>query len=209
MRTPLQNVPSVVASVAIIVVLLQDAPAFVDADTFLGPPSAAFVPRPGAAAEALSLHSRKQLPLVALGQLRGGASSAAAAAIDVEIESSDEEEEADEDDAEEEEPADSRLAKAAQEAVSKVKSRASRAATQAAKAAVTSTLLKSASPSKKKKTNWTRFFHIPYILKACLNPFLFIQMTRGYWASLFNIKYLDETQVRCAVVLLTWGSGHP
>ena len=33
---------------------------------------------------------------------------------------------------------------------------------------------------------------IPYILKALLNPITVIQMTKGYWASLFNLNYLKE-----------------
>ena len=44
-----------------------------------------------------------------------------------------------------------------------------------------------AKPSKK-----SGFFKLPYILKACLNPIIFWQMTTGYWKSLFNIDYMAE-----------------
>jgi len=38
-------------------------------------------------------------------------------------------------------------------------------------------------------------FKIPYILKALLNPFTVIAMTKGYFASLFNIDYLQEVSL--------------
>lgn len=208
----MRNVPSVVTSLAILITLFLDAPTVVDADAFVGPQSVSFVPRTvtATAVTSSSLSQKQQLPLLVLERLRGGASSAAAAgAIDVEIESSDDEVEVDDDDEDEEEEveaADNKLAKAAQEAVSKVKSKASRAATQAAKAAVTSKLRATAvsSTTKKnsssKKLGWTKFFHTPYIIKACLNPFVFIEMTRAYWVSLFNIQFLDGFKVRGVLV---------
>lgn len=33
---------------------------------------------------------------------------------------------------------------------------------------------------------------IPYIIRACLNPFTVIAMTKAYWQSLFNIKFMEE-----------------
>lgn len=60
----------------------------------------------------------------------------------------------------------------------------SKAATVAVTAATTVT-------TKKKKTK-RKLFSIPYILKALLNPFTVFSMTRGYFASLVNIDYLQE-----------------
>ncbi|KAG7364406.1 hypothetical protein IV203_037608 [Nitzschia inconspicua] len=122
--------------------------------------------------------------------LRGGddddyndSSSTLDVEIDVdEIESSDEDEVEDE-----EEELDPKLVRAAQAASSKVKATAIKAATAASKKAVASTLL--ASKPKKEKSGLAKLFHIPYIVKACLNPFIFIQMTTEYWRSLINNKY--------------------
>lgn len=37
-----------------------------------------------------------------------------------------------------------------------------------------------------------KLIYIPYILKAMLNPFTVFTMTKGYFASLFNIDYLQQ-----------------
>jgi hypothetical protein len=105
------------------------------------------------------------------------------------IESSDEEEE----DEEEEEKFDPKLAKAAQAATSKVKARTAKIATNAAKAAVAASL-SSNKPQKNnsKSSGLSKFFKIPYIIKATLNPFTFIQMTVEYWKSFVNPTYLDD-----------------
>ncbi|KAG7346965.1 hypothetical protein IV203_006034 [Nitzschia inconspicua] len=123
--------------------------------------------------------------------LRGGdddyddSSSTLDVEIDVdEIESSDEDEVEDE-----EEELDPKLVRAAQAASSKVKATAIKAATAASKKAVASTLLASKPKPKKEKSGLAKLFHIPYIIKACLNPFIFIQMTTEYWRSLINHKY--------------------
>ena len=115
------------------------------------------------------------------------------------IESSDEEEE--------EEELDPKLAKAAQAATSKVKAQTAKMATNAAKAAVASSL-SSTKPKKNKSkssSGLSNFFKIPYIIKATLNPFTFIQMTVEYWKSFVNPKYLDDKKVCvlfvCCVVL--------
>ena len=39
--------------------------------------------------------------------------------------------------------------------------------------------------------------YVPYILRACLNPFVFVQMTKSYFASLFDINYLKEVSFFC------------
>mmetsp|Transcript_3920 Transcript_3920/g.9465 ORF Transcript_3920/g.9465 Transcript_3920/m.9465 type:complete len:207 (+) Transcript_3920:170-790(+) len=99
--------------------------------------------------------------------MRGGA----ATAIDVDIESSDEEES---DEEEEEET----LAKATKKAAAKTVKKTVAAAMKPKK--------------KKKKSSLMKFFRIPYIIKACLNPAVFYQMTVGYWKSLYNIDYMAD-----------------
>jgi len=100
-----------------------------------------------------------------LASIRGGESS-----VGVEIESSDEEEEA--------VPT---LVKATQKAATK---------------AVKSTVAAALKPKKKKKysSNLMKYFKIPYIVKASLNPIVFFQMTVGYWKSLYNINYMTEKE---------------
>jgi len=100
-----------------------------------------------------------------LASIRGGESS-----VSVEIESSDEEEEA--------VPT---LVKATQKAATK---------------AVKSTVAAALKPKKKKKysSNLMKYFKIPYIVKASLNPIVFFQMTVGYWKSLYNINYMTEKE---------------
>jgi len=101
-----------------------------------------------------------------LASIRGGESS-----VGVEIESSDEEEEA--------VPT---LVKATQKAATK---------------AVKSTVAAALKPKKKKKkysSSLMKYFKIPYIVKASLNPIVFFQMTVGYWKSLYNINYMTEKE---------------
>eukprot|EP00536_Pseudo-nitzschia_multiseries_P007213 jgi/Psemu1/304713/fgenesh1_kg.166_\ len=45
---------------------------------------------------------------------------------------------------------------------------------------------------KKTKSSLMKFFRIPYIIKACLNPAVLYQMTVGYWKSLYNINYMSD-----------------
>jgi len=49
---------------------------------------------------------------------------------------------------------------------------------------------------KKEKKRDSPLKNVPYIVKAILNPFTVLAMTRGYFASLFNIDYMkqDTTQ---------------
>lgn len=130
--------------------------------------------------------------------LRGGddvSSSTLDMDIDVdEIESSDAEEDEEEDEDEEEE-LDSKLVKAAQAASSKVKAKAVKAATAASKEAVASTLLANKPKAKQEASGLANFFQIPYIIKACMNPFIFVQMTKEYWKSLVNHKYGEAVKV--------------
>lgn len=104
-------------------------------------------------------------------RIRGGSS----AALDVEIESSDYEETDDE----EESPT---LAKATKTAAMKaVKKSVAAAISKPKKKSVFSKLLS--------------FIKLPYIVKACLNPFVFMQMTAGYWRSLTDIEYMNANKV--------------
>jgi len=102
-----------------------------------------------------------------MNRIRGGSS-----AIDVDIESSDEEETDDE----EEEPS----------------------LTEATKKAATKAVKKSVAVAMKSTQKKSRFpklgniFRLPYIVKACLNPIVFLKMTSGYWKSLYNINYMSE-----------------
>jgi len=101
-------------------------------------------------------------------RIRGGS-----AAIDVDIESSDEEET---DDEEEEAPT---LTKATK-----------KAATKAVKKSVAVAMKSSQKKSRFPKLS--NIFRLPYIVKACLNPVVFLKMTSGYWKSLYNINYMSE-----------------
>jgi len=109
-----------------------------------------------------------------LASIRGGDSSA----VGVEIESSDEEETDDEEDLEAE--GIPTLVKATQKAATK---------------AVKSTVAAALKPKKKKNSgSLMKYFKIPYIIKASLNPIVFFQMTVGYWKSLYNINYMSEKE---------------
>ena len=92
--------------------------------------------------------------------------------IDVDIESSDEEE------TEGEEETRS-LSKATK-----------KAATKAVKKSVASAMKSTQKESR--FPNLGKFFKLPYIVKACLNPVVFFKMTSGYWKSLYNINYMTE-----------------
>jgi hypothetical protein len=49
---------------------------------------------------------------------------------------------------------------------------------------------KSSTKSAPRKSLYRR--HIPYIIRACLNPFTLIAMTKAYFVSLCDINYLKE-----------------
>jgi hypothetical protein len=145
----------------------------VNADAFIGGSSVSF-----------AIPTRTLLRNKNLVGLRGGATlEVDEDDDDLEIESSDEEYE------EEEETLDPKLAKAAQASAVKLKAKA----TATAKAAV-SAKLETPAP-KKKKSSLFKIFKIPYIVKALVNPFVVWQMTRGYFASLVNLDYLDDKKV--------------
>lgn len=142
----------------------------VTADAFLGGPATTFLAKPGVPVDEHFV------------TLRGGAAAAAAVIEDeIEFESSDEDLD-DEEDEDEEEELDPKLAKATQQKAATIR-------TKIAKQAVASAV----KPQKKKSSSsLMSLIHIPYIIKACLNPFTFVKMTKAYWSSLVNLEYLAE-----------------
>jgi len=106
-----------------------------------------------------------------MNRIRGGSLE-----IDVELESSDEGT-----DVEDDEEKTTELAAATKKSASK---------------AVKKSVAAAMKTSKKKSSFMSsfklgRFFKLPYIVKATMNPIVFFQMTVGYWKSLYNINYLD------------------
>jgi outer membrane biosynthesis protein TonB len=152
----------------------------------------------------------RQAPTSALLVARGGAT-----AVDEDDEESEDEEEElavvneEEDDEEEEEEkkeeeekAEAKLAaaKLASATVKKTrKAKSKKAATKKAsvkkvlKAKLTKAKLTKEKPAvtkkEKKKGSLLKFLRLPYIVRACLNPFTVFAMTRAYWASLCNLNY--------------------
>lgn len=90
------------------------------------------------------------------------------------------------DDEEEEDSAiDEKLSKAAEAVMEKARKK--RAEETKAAIAATSTKV-----SKKKKRSLLKMLKLPYVLRAFLNPFTIAAMTKHYFASLFNVNYLEE-----------------
>jgi len=87
---------------------------------------------------------------------------------------------------EEEEQRVAKLSKSARKAATKVKTKKAAVTEKAVSASL------SQSKPKKQKTSLLKALHVPYIIRACLNPFTFLAMTKAYFASLFNIDYLVE-----------------
>ena len=94
------------------------------------------------------------------------------------------------DSSDEEEEFDPVMAKSALTAASKTKVKA----VAVAKKAVSATLLATAPKPRKIKSSILKRLMVPYIIRACLNPLTFIRMTRGYWASLVNLNYLQQVR---------------
>lgn len=126
------------------------------------------------------------------------------------MEKEDEEEEEEEELSESEEveaeevSLDASLAAAALKSSSKMKAKAASSKVQTAKKAVNTQLMSESSstaaktsttatkPPKKKSSS--KLFHLPYIVRALLNPRTVWAMTRAYWASLFDLDYLQSKQ---------------
>lgn len=102
----------------------------------------------------------------------------------------DEEEEEEEED-EEEEELQASLSKATMAKVKKNKTEKIAKATSKSKAAINASLQKT--KNKKKSTgSILKRLGIPYIVRACMNPLTVLSMTKAYFASLFNIGFLEE-----------------
>jgi len=113
-----------------------------------------------------------------------------------EAEEDDEEEESESED-EEEEVLDAKLAAAALKSASKAKAKQTSARVKAVKTAVNTKLSESLPAKKtapKKKLSLAKAFKVPYILRAAMNPFTVFAMTKAYWASLFNLDYLQKNR---------------
>lgn len=104
--------------------------------------------------------------------------------------SDDEEEDLDELNGEEadEEAEEESTAKLASSAVKASKKSQAKRATKA-KSAVNQKLVHNKITSVQKKQKRRKGIKIPYIIKACFNPFTVLAMTKAYFASLFNLDY--------------------
>lgn len=101
---------------------------------------------------------------------------------EIELESTDN----DEDVVEEQEDLDPKLAKSTQAAASKTSIKQTKAALNEV---VTSKILAS---QKLYRGYMGTYLRIPYIVRACVNPLTAARMTRAYFASLFNLNYLED-----------------
>jgi len=132
-----------------------------------------------------------QLSSLCLSIQRGGSNDVVESDYeeDVELELSDTEEEEEE----EEEEKQKILSKSTVSAAQKIKKKKIAQATSQSKAKVNTALLQKTNKKKKRKTSVSLFkkLHVPYIIRACMNPFTVIAMTRAYFASLFNIAFLE------------------
>jgi hypothetical protein len=64
---------------------------------------------------------------------------------------------------------------------------------------------KSKPVKRREKRNFSLFLKMPYILRALLNPFTVLSMTKSYFASLFNIDYMKEEVRDTTTVRLNMG----
>jgi len=88
-----------------------------------------------------------------------------------------------------------KLSSSAMKASSKARNSKTRASKKIVNASLSTKKRKESKPIKvvvKSKKPKRRLFYIPYILKAMLNPFTVFAMTKGYFASLVNIDYLQK-----------------
>jgi len=87
---------------------------------------------------------------------------------------------------------DVKLAASAVAAVAKAKKKKADAAKKAMSRAILESKLAMEVKKTKKKKSRSILKKIPYILRAFVNPFTVLAMTKGYFASLFNIDYMSE-----------------
>jgi hypothetical protein len=144
----------------------------------------------------------RQVPTSALLVARGGAT--AVDEDDEELE--DEEEDFSEDEEEEEKRLEAELAVAKLAAATRKKTLKKKSQKAATKKASVKKVLKAGltkekpvkkalkekpavTKQEKKKGGILKFLRLPYIVRACLNPFTVFAMTKAYWASLCNLNY--------------------
>jgi hypothetical protein len=98
---------------------------------------------------------------------------------------------------------DASLAAAALKSTSKVQARTAsekRSAvkqvvnTKLAPKAATGAAAKVAVTPVRKKVSLLKRLHIPYIVRAAINPWTLFAMTKAYWASFFNLNFLQDLQ---------------
>jgi hypothetical protein len=154
----------------------------VEADAFCRKASVAFAGR-----ESQGLVARKRL----VATPRGGAvqNSDDESEDDESIE--EQAEDTDDEEVENQTAIDAALAASAAKSAAKARARKVAQASSASKKAVNAKLFASA-PKKKKSSGLTKTLHVPYLLRALMNPFTAFAMTRAFWASLFNLDYLKQ-----------------
>ena len=110
------------------------------------------------------------------------------------IDDDDEEDDDDyeDEDGDDEEEEEIKITKSLKSSTMKASSKAKKQKATSTKKIVNASLSKNKKSTTAVKKTKRKLFHIPYILKAMLNPFTVFAMTRGYFASLFNIDYLQE-----------------
>ena len=95
---------------------------------------------------------------------------------------------------------DTTLATAALKSVTKTKEKLDQHKTAILKQTVqtqlsSTTAIHKSSKKKNKGSLLQSYKHVvPYILRAAMNPFTLFAMTKSYWASLFNLNYLQQVQ---------------
>jgi len=131
--------------------------------------------------------SQSQLESSTLVDIRGGA-------IEEESDYDFEDEEDDEleEESEEDEAPKKSLSKSTLSATHKIKTKISAEKTSKSKAAINASLQKTKKKKKRQKISLMKKLRIPYIIRACMNPLTVLSMTKSYFASLFNIAYLEE-----------------
>lgn len=115
-------------------------------------------------------------------KIRGGASTAALSEDEYDEEAYDEEY----DEYDEEEELDAKLSKATEAALEKGRKKKAEESKKAMAAA------KKKTAAKKKRKSVFKLLRVPYIVRAMLNPFTVFAMTQKYFASLFNVNYLED-----------------
>ena len=160
------------------IVLLLNTPHDVSGTSFLSRPIA--IVRHNSVAETRIINESSSSQCILF--VRGGSA----------VEEADEDEEDDEHDVVDEEESDDEVEETVALKTSTVKSAQKSVKSQVAQAMKHSEPIKI---SRRKRKSILAVLKIPYILRACLNPFTFMAMTKAYFSSLFNINYLEEVSL--------------